>query len=154
MATITRVTHYFGQHEVLKDRRWWIVDAQGKSLGRLAGRIAIVLSGKHKPVYTPQTDTGDHVIVVNAEKVRLTGKKMQTKTKFRHSGYPGGAVHEDMQSLMKRHPERAITLAVKGMLPKTHMGRKMITKLNVYKGSEHPHKAQMAEEIPARLMQL
>src|SRR6187455_3066770 len=115
MANLTRTTKYFGQAEALKDRRWYVVDAKGKSLGRLAGRIAFVLSGKHKPTYTPNTDTGDHVIVLNAANIRLSGKKMQTKIKFRHSGYPGGAVWEDMPSLMKKHPERAIQLAVKGM---------------------------------------
>ncbi len=154
MAEITKVTRHFSPHDGAFKRKWYVVDASGKSLGRLAGRVAQVLSGKHKPVYTPTSDMGDHVVVLNASKVRLTGKKPEQKIKFRHSGYPGGAVYTRMRDLIETKPERAIELAVKGMLPKTHLGRKMVLKLNVYKGAEHPHKAQNPEPMPDRLMNL
>jgi large subunit ribosomal protein L13 len=152
MAELTKVTKHFSSAEA--KRRWYLVDASGKSLGRLAGRVALVLSGKHKPAYTPTSDQGDHVVVLNAGKVRLTGKKMDTKTKFRHSGYQGGGVHEPVKDMMQTKPERVVELAVKGMLPKTHLGRKMLLKLNIYKGEEHPHKAQNPEPLPARLLNL
>lgn len=152
MAELTKVTKHFNSADA--KRRWYVVDASGKSLGRLAGRIALVLSGKHKVTYTPNSDQGDHVVVLNAGKVRLTGKKADTKTKFRHSGYPGGAMHVPVKDLLKTRPERVVELAVKGMLPKTTLGRKMILKLNVYRGEEHPHKAQQPEPLPARLLNL
>jgi large subunit ribosomal protein L13 len=154
MAEITKVTKHFSAQDKTFKRRWYVVDASGKSLGRLAGRIALVLSGKHKPIYTPTQDLGDHVVVLNASKVRLTGKKAEQKFKFRHSGYPGGAMHIRMRDLISEKPERVVELAVKGMLPKTHLGRKMALKLNVYKGAEHPHKAQNPEPLPARLVVL
>ena len=123
-------------------RRWWVVDAEDQVLGRLATRIATVLRGKHKPVYTPHLDMGDFVIVVNAEKVRLTGKKATDKAYFRHSGYMGGERFVSITTMFEKHPERVIELAVKGMMPKTNLGRLMRRKLKVYAGAEHPHVAQ------------
>ncbi len=124
------------------ERRWLVVDAEGRTLGRLATAIATVLKGKHKPTYTPHIDTGDHVVVVNAEKVRLTGNKPEEKRYFHHTMYPGGARWTNIQTLLAAHPERIIQRAVQGMLPKTKLGRAMIKKLKVYAGSEHPHEAQ------------
>ena len=152
MAEITKVTQHFSPSDKGFSRKWYVVDAQGISLGRLAGRIALVLSGKHKTVFTPNADLGDHVVVLNASKVRLTGKKAVQKTKFHHSGYPGGAVKIQMKDLIATRPDRAVQLAVRGMLPKTHLGRKMLLKLNIYAGAEHPHKAQNPEPFPARLL--
>lgn len=152
MSELTKVTKHFNAAEA--KRRWFVVDAKGISLGRLAGRIAIVLAGKHKTSYTPNSDQGDHVVVLNASKVRLTGKKLDTKTKFRHSGYPGGAVLTPVKDMMQTKPERVVELAVRGMLPKTHLGRKLLLKLNIYKGEEHPHKSQNPEPLPARLLNL
>lgn len=152
MAELSKVTKHYSASEA--QRKWYVVDAQGKSLGRLAGRIALVLSGKHKTTFTPNSDQGDHVVVLNASKLRLTGKKMDTKTKFHHSGYPGGAVIKPVKDMMVTHPERVVQLAVRGMLPKTHLGRKMLLKLNIYKGAEHPHKAQNPEPMPVRLLNL
>lgn len=129
------------------ERAWWVVDAEGKVLGRLATEIARVLRGKHKPMYTPHLDTGDHVIVINAEKVRVTGKKEEQKTYFRHSGYMGGEKHIPFARMRAEHPERIIELAVKGMLPKTNLGRLMAKKLKVYAGAEHPHEAQQPKEL-------
>lgn len=154
MAEITKVTKHFSPDDKGFKRHWYVVDAAGKSLGRLSGRIAFILAGKHKTCYTPTADMGDHVVVLNAAKIRLTGKKSVQKFKFHHSGYPGGAVHTQMKDLMETKPERALSLAVKGMLPKTHLGRKLILKLNIYKGAEHPHKAQSPEPMPERLMNL
>jgi large subunit ribosomal protein L13 len=127
-------------HEI--EHRWWVVDAEGKTLGRLATEVARILRGKHKPMYTPHLDTGDHVVVLNASKVRLTGKKADQKTYFRHSGYMGGERHIPFQRMLSGHPERVIELAVKGMLPKGALGRAMRKKLRVYAGSEHPHHGQ------------
>ena len=129
------------------ERAWWVVDAEGKVLGRLASEIAKVLRGKHKPMYTPHLDTGDHVVVINAEKVRLTGKKEEQKTYFRHSGYMGGDKHIPFEEMREKHPERIIELAVKGMLPKNNLGRLMLKKLKVYAGPEHPHEAQKPEKL-------
>ena len=129
------------------ERAWWVVDAEGKVLGRLASEIAKVLRGKHKPMYTPHLDTGDHVIVVNAEKIRVTGKKEEQKTYFRHSGYMGGDKHIPFAEMREKHPERVIELAVKGMMPKSNLGRLMLKKLKVYAGPEHPHEAQQPEEL-------
>jgi large subunit ribosomal protein L13 len=152
MAEITKVTKHFTPTDKGFSRKWYIVDAAGISLGRLAGRVALVLGGKHKTVFTPNADLGDHVVVLNASKIRLTGKKLTQKFKFRHSGYQGGGTHTAMRDMIATKPERAVELAVKGMLPKTHLGRKMMLKLNIYKGAEHPHKAQNPEPLPARLM--
>ncbi len=124
------------------DKKWHLVDADGKRLGRMATEIAAVLMGKHRPEYTPHVDTGDFVIVTNAEKVVMTGKKAQQKIKTSYSGYPGGLKIETYESLMARKPESVVEDAVRRMLPKGILGRQMLTKLKVYKGTEHPHQAQ------------
>lgn len=129
------------------ERAWWIVDAEGHRLGRLATRLAHVLRGKHKPSFTPHLDVGDHIVVINAEKVVLSGKKADQKTYFRHSGYMGGEQHIPFKRMLERHPERVIELAVKGMLPKNNLGRHMRRKLKVYAGSEHPHQGQKPEPL-------
>ena len=128
-------------------RRWWVVDADGKVLGRLASEIAQVLRGKHKPMFTPHLDTGDYVVVVNADKVRLTGNKAENKAYFRHSGYMGGEKFVPFKEMLSKHPDRVIDLAVKGMLPKNNLGRLMRRKLKVYAGPEHPHEAQQPEML-------
>lgn len=127
------------------ERKWHVIDAEGKVLGRLATEIATILSGKNKPIYTPHVDTGDYVIIINAEKVKLTGKKLEQKEHFYHTGYPGGGRHIPYKELMEKKPEMVIELAVKGMLPKNSLGRSMIKKLKVYAGSEHNHEAQKPE---------
>ena len=124
------------------ERQWHIIDASDKILGRLATQIASLLMGKHKPTYTPFLDTGDHVIIVNAEKVRLTGAKEEQKLYRRHSGYPGGLVEQNARKIRETHPERILEFAVKGMLPKTKLGKRMSRKLKVYAGDRHPHQAQ------------
>ena len=129
------------------DRKWHLVDAEGKTVGRLASRVATILMGKAKPSYTPYIDVGDHVVVVNAEKVVLTGTKWRDKMYRRHTGYPGGLKEISAQKQLQQHPERIIESAVRGMLPKTKMGRAMAKKLKVYSGSEHPHKAQRPEPL-------
>jgi large subunit ribosomal protein L13 len=129
------------------ERQWWLVDAEGMALGRLATEVARILRGKHKPIYTPHLDTGDHVVVVNASKVILTGKKADQKTYFRHSGYMGGEQHIPFRRLLETHPERVIELAVKGMLPKNKLGRHMKEKLRVYAGAEHPHQGQNPQPL-------
>lgn len=129
------------------ERAWWIVDAEGHRLGRLATRLAHVLRGKHKPSFTPHLDVGDHIVVINAEKVVLSGKKADQKTYFRHSGYMGGEQHIPFKRMLERHPERVIELAVRGMLPKNTLGRHMRRKLKVYAGSEHPHQGQKPEPL-------
>jgi len=128
-------------------RRWWIVDADGQVLGRLASRVAGILRGKHKPIFTPHLDTGDYVVVINAAKVRLTGKKPEQKTYFRHSGYMGGEKFIPFRRMLEKHPERVIELAVKGMLPKNHLGRQMRKKLRVYAGPTHPHAGQQPQPL-------
>lgn len=128
-------------------RRWYLVDAEGQTLGRLASRVAQILRGKHKRIYTPSMDTGDAVVVVNAEKVELTGKKLDQKTYFEHSGYPGGVKHTPVRRMLEKHPERVIQKAVWGMMPKGKLGRKMMKKLHVYEGSAHPHRAQQPVAI-------
>lgn len=129
------------------DRKWYVVDAEGQTLGRLASQIANILRGKHKPIYTPHVDTGDFVIVVNADKINVTGNKRTQKIYKRHSGYPGGQKTMTFNEMMKKDPTRAITIAVKGMLPHNRLGRSMLKKLKVYSGPEHPHAAQMPEEL-------
>jgi|SRR5690606_10987714 len=124
------------------ERDWYLVDAEDEILGRLATRIATVLMGKHKPAYTDFLDTGDFVIVVNAEKVRLTGTKWDDKIYYRHSGYPGGLKQRTARRVRDEHPERLLYMAVRGMLPKNKLGRKMLTRLRVYAGADHPHQAQ------------
>jgi len=128
------------KEEIIKD--WCVVDGQGKILGRLASEIASRLRGKHKPIYTPHLDTGDFVIVVNAEKIRLTGNKLANKIYYRHSGYPGGLTETTAGKLMQEKPEDVLKIAVRGMLPKNTLGRAMLKKLKIYKGPEHPHDAQ------------
>ena len=128
-------------------KKWYIVDATDKVLGRLASDIAKILMGKNKSVWTPNVDTGDFVIIINAEKVRVTGRKLTDKIYYKHTGYIGGLKEESLLSLKNRKPEFIITHAVKGMLPKTKLGRQMIKKLNVYRGSEHPHKAQNPQPL-------
>ena len=129
------------------ERKWYVVDAEGQTVGRLAAEVAKVLRGKNKPTFTPHVDTGDHVIVLNADKVVLTGKKLVQKTYFRHSGYPGGTTFTTPGKMLETRPERVVEMAVKGMLPKNSLGRKMFTKLKVYAGAEHPHAAQMPEVL-------
>ena len=129
------------------DRNWWLVDATDKTLGRLATELARILRGKHKPIYTPHLDTGDYVVILNAEKVRLTGSKADTKTYFRHSGYIGKEKQIPFRRMVQTHPERIIELAVKGMLPKNKLGRAMRKKLKVYAGSEHPHQGQNPQPL-------
>lgn len=126
-------------------RNWYVVDAEGQTAGRLFSRIASVLRGKHKPSFTPHVDTGDYVIVINAEKIRFTGNKLDQKVYLRYTGYPGGQRSETVRSLMERKPEAVIEKGVRGMLPKNKLGRAMIKKLYVYAGSEHPHAAQKPE---------
>ncbi len=127
------------------ERKWYVVDADGKTLGRLATEIASILRGKRKPIFTPNVDTGDFVIVVNAEKIELTGKKLDQKMYRHHTGFPGGLKELTAREFMAKKPEQVITLAVKGMLPKNSLGRSMIKKLKVYTGPEHKHEAQKPE---------
>ena len=128
-------------------KRWFLVDAEGKTLGRLASQIAAILRGKHKPTYTPHMDMGDNVIVVNAEKVQVTGRKFDQKKYYRHSGYPGGLKVTDFSDMLKSKPERIITIAVRGMLPHNRLGRAILKHLKVYRGTEHPHEAQQPERL-------
>jgi large subunit ribosomal protein L13 len=128
--------------QIQDSRRWYVVDAEGQVLGRLASRIAHILRGKNKPFFSPHQDAGDFVIVINAEKVKLSGKKMEMKSYFRHSGYPGGVTETPVTLMLQRHPERVIEYAVKRMLPKNALGRRVFMKLKVYAGDSHPHKAQ------------
>ena len=127
------------------ERQWWVVDASDQTLGRLATRIATLLEGKHKPIYSPHIDTGDHVVVVNAERIKVTGNKLLQKRYYRHSGYPGGLKEESLQALLARKPELVIERAVKGMLPQNRLGRAMFKKLKVYGGPDHPHQAQQPQ---------
>ena len=129
------------------ERKWYVVDADGQTLGRLASEIAKVLRGKNKPIYTPHIDTGDYVIVVNADKVKVTGKKLDQKIYYRHSDYVGGMKESTLREMMDKKPERVIELAVKSMLPKGPLGRAMIKKLHVYAGPEHDHAAQKPEVL-------
>lgn len=128
------------QGEIVKE--WHVIDAEGQVLGRLAAEIARLLRGKHKPQYTPYLDCGDHVVVVNADKIRVTGNKAMDKMYYRHSGYPGGLRELNYERMMEKHPTRALELAVKGMLPHNRLGRRLATNFRVYAGSEHPHQAQ------------
>lgn len=128
-------------------REWLVVDAQNQTLGRLATRIATLLRGKHKPIFTPHVDCGDFVIVVNADKIHVTGKKMDQKMYYRHSQYPGGLRQIDLRRQLRTHPERVIEAAVRGMLPKNRLGHKMFKKLKVYAGPTHPHQAQQPKPL-------
>ncbi len=129
------------------ERKWYVVDATGYTLGRLSSEIAKILRGKNKPIYTPHIDTGDYVIVVNAGKVKVTGKKLLQKVYYNHSDYVGGMRETTLKEMLEKKPERVIELAVKGMLPKGPLGREMYTKLHVYAGAEHPHAAQQPEVL-------
>lgn len=128
-------------------RDWWVVDAEGQTLGRLASRIALILRGKHKPIYTPHIDTGDYVVVINADKIKVTGNKLDDKIYYRHSGYPGGLYERTLREQLARFPDRPIEIAVRGMLPKNSLGRAMIKKLKIYAGAEHPHAAQQPKPL-------
>jgi large subunit ribosomal protein L13 len=130
------------------ERKWFVVDADGQVLGRLATRIATILRGKHRPNFTPHLDVGDHVVVVNAEKVHLTGRKLQNKMYRWHTGYIGGLREVSAGVMIKTHPDRLIEWAVQGMLPKNRLGRAMVKKLKVYRGPDHPHQAQQPEAMP------
>jgi large subunit ribosomal protein L13 len=137
---------YHAKHEdMVKD--WYLIDAEGQVLGRLASEIARRLRGKHKPIYTPYVDTGDFVIVVNAGKVSLTGKKMSDKVYYHHSGYPGGLKETSVGKMLQDNPEKVLLFAVRGMLPKNSLGRKMLKKLKIYTGNDHPHEAQCPQVI-------
>ena len=139
------LTKTFQETEV--EKKWFTVDAAGQTLGRIASRIAHVLRGKHKPVFTTNTDCGDFVIVLNADKVKLTGKRTELKTYFHYTGYPGGATVDAFKELMKTNPERVVMHAVKGMIPHNRLGARVIKKLKVYRGTEHPHMAQKPEPL-------
>lgn len=138
--------------EALPARKWWIVDAAGQPLGRVASRVATVLRGKHKPTFTPHVDTGDFVIIINADKVALTGSKREQKKAYRHSGYPGGIKSTSYEQLLAQHPERAVEKAIRGMLPKNSLGRQQLRKLKVYAGDSHPHQAQ--QPVPFQISQI
>lgn len=133
--------------EALAQRKWFIVDAQGRVLGRMATEIGKVLRGKHKPTYTPNMDAGDFVIVVNARGIKLTGKKLEDKIYYRHTEYPGGIRERSATEMLNEKPEQLVRLAVKGMLPKNRLSRKLMTKLKVYAGAEHPHEAQKPQPL-------
>lgn len=132
------------------ERKWYVVDAEGQTLGRLASQVASILRGKHKPTFTPHVDTGDHVIIINASKVELTGKKLTDKIYYRHTMHPGGLKQRTALEMRTKFPERMLELAIKGMLPKGSLGRQTVKKLNVYAGAEHPHQAQQPEVLVLR----
>ena len=132
------------------ERKWYVVDAEGMVLGRLASRVASILRGKHKPIFTPHLDVGDHVVVLNAEKIHLTGRKLQNKQYRWHTGYIGGLREVSAEKMLKTHPERVIEWAVQGMLPKNRLGRAMAKKLKVYRGAAHPHQAQQPQVLEVK----
>ena len=142
-----KATRFFTAKDV--QPMWHVVDADGQTLGRVATQVARLLRGKHKTVFTPNADLGDFVIVINASKVKLTGKRAELKEYFHYTGYPGGATFEKFQDVLRKHPERVFEHAVRGMLPHNRLGRQIIKKLKVYSGSEHPHKAQRPEPFAA-----
>ena len=129
------------------ERKWYVVDAEGCTLGRLASEVASVLRGKNKPIFTPHIDTGDYVIIINADKVKLTGKKLTQKVYFRHSGYLGGDKYTLAKDMLEKNPTRMVEFAVRGMIPKNRLGEQIFKKLHVYAGAEHPHAAQMPEAL-------
>jgi large subunit ribosomal protein L13 len=135
------------REDALSQRQWYVIDARGKILGRMATQIANVLRGKHKPVYTPNQDAGDFVVVVNAREIKLTGAKLSQKIYYRHSEYPGGMRERTAAQMLEEKPEELVKLAVKGMLPKNRLSRKLVTKLKVYAGAEHPHDAQKPQPL-------
>lgn len=138
-------TYSAKKEDVQKD--WYLIDAEGKILGRLAAEIALRLRGKHKPIYTPHVDTGDFIVVVNADKVALTGKKLTDKKYYHHTGYPGGLKEITAGKMLKENPEDLVRIVVKGMLPKNRLGRQMIKKLKIYRGGDHPHEAQKLQQL-------
>jgi len=138
-------TYSVKESEIKRD--WYVIDAEGEVLGRFASKVARMLSGKHKPIYTPHLDTGDHIVVINAEKIVMTGRKLDDKKYYRHTEYPGGLKTITARKLMEKKPEQIILKAVKGMLPKTTLGRKMFSKLKVYAGNSHGHQAQQPSEL-------
>ena len=142
-----KATRFFTVRDT--ERKWHLVDADGKTLGRVATQVAALLRGKHKTEFTPNADLGDFVVVVNASKVRLTGKRSELKQYFHYTGYPGGAVWEKFEVVLRKHPERVFEHAIKGMLPHNKLGRQMFKKLKVYAGPEHPHAAQQPQSYPA-----
>lgn len=133
------------EHEI--EKKWYSIDAEGKTLGRLASEIATLLRGKHKPIFTPHMDAGDYVVVVNADKVVLTGDKLEKKVYYRHSGYVGGLKKTTAKEMLQKRPQNLIRLAVKGMLPKNSLGRRQLAKLKIYAGPDHPHQAQKPEKL-------
>ncbi|GEL07436.1 50S ribosomal protein L13 [Salisediminibacterium halotolerans] len=143
-----RSTYMAKAHEV--ERKWYVVDAEGQTLGRLSSEVASVIRGKHKPTYTPHVDTGDHVVIINADKIHLTGNKWEDKKYYRHSRTPGNLKTATAEEMNSRKPEKMLELAIWGMLPKGRLGRQMYKKLNVYAGSEHPHAAQKPETLEIR----
>lgn len=143
-----RTTYMAKPNEI--ERKWYVVDATGKTLGRLASEVAAILRGKHKPTFTPHVDTGDHVIIINASKIELTGKKLTDKIYYRHSQHPGGLKKRTALEMRTNYPEKMLELAIRGMLPKGTLGRQMFKKLHVYAGSEHPHQAQKPENYELR----
>ncbi len=138
-------THFTTPDQI--ERKWYVVDAKDQTLGRLATRIAAILRGKHKPEFVPNLDVGDYVIVLNSDKIHVTGRRLDQKRYWRHTGFPGGIRSLTLRELLQRHPERAIEYAVKGMLPKGVLGRQMLGKLRVYTGDTHPHEAQQPEVL-------
>ncbi|SOC39078.1 50S ribosomal protein L13 [Ureibacillus acetophenoni] len=143
-----RTTFLAKGHEV--ERKWLVVDAEGQTLGRLASEVASILRGKHKPTFTPNVDTGDHVIIINAEKIELTGNKLEGKIYYRHTQFAGGLKQRTAGEMKEKYPRQMLELAVKGMLPKNSLGRQMFSKLHVYAGAEHPHAAQKPEAYELR----
>jgi len=146
MQEVVTMKTYMANPDKL-EKKWYVVDASGMVLGRLASEVASILRGKNKPEFTPNVDTGDYVIVVNADKIKVTGKKLEQKIYYRHSDYVGSLKETTLKEMLAKHPERVIEFAVKGMLPKGPLGREMITKLHVYAGAEHPHAAQKPEVL-------
>ena len=136
------------------ERKWYLIDGQDQVLGRLASQIAILLRGKHKPAYTPHLDLGDHVVVINADKIKFTGRKLIQKQYTRYTGYPGGLRKISLERLFRERPEKVLSRAVKGMLPKNRLGRRMIKKLRVYAGPDHPHQAQQPSDLPNNLRRI
>ncbi len=145
MPLAQRLTHSFKQSEI--EQKWYLVDVEGQTLGRIASRIAHILRGKHKPTFTPNADCGDFVVVVNADKVKVQGKRNELKTYFHFTGYPGGATVEKYREVMRKNPEKVVRHAVKGMVPHNRLGAQIIKKLKVYRGTDHPHKAQKPEVL-------
>jgi large subunit ribosomal protein L13 len=144
------MTTYMAKAETIT-RQWYLIDAEEKVLGRLASHVAARLRGKHKPEYTPHADTGDFFVIINADKLRVTGKKQQDKLYHRHTGYPGGLKTQNFAEMQEKHPGRALEIAIKGMLPKGPLGRQMFRKLKVYAGGEHPHVGQQPIDVTAEL---